>query len=49
MGKTEVSVFSISILSGKKREKTRKPSRFEKLRLTQNISDLMSFITKDTV
>ena len=32
--KTEVSVFSISILSGKKHEKASKPSRFEKLRLT---------------
>ena len=32
--KTEVSVFSISILSGKKCEKTSKPSRFEKLRWT---------------
>jgi hypothetical protein len=33
--KTEVSVFSISILSGKKSEKTSKPSRYEKLRGTQ--------------
>ena len=32
--KTEVSVFSISILYGKKHEKTSKPSRFEKLRWT---------------
>ena len=32
--KTEVSVFSISILSGKKHEKASKPSRFEKLRWT---------------
>ena len=32
--KTEVSVFSISILSGRKYEKTSKPSRFEKLRWT---------------
>ena len=32
--KTEVSVFSISILSGKKCEKTSKPSKCEKLRWT---------------
>jgi len=32
--KTEVSVFSISILSGKKCEKTSKPSNCEKLRWT---------------
>jgi hypothetical protein len=28
--KTEVSVFSISILSGKRHEKSKKTSRFEK-------------------
>ena len=33
--KTEVSVFSISILSGKKCEKTSKPSKCEKLRWTE--------------
>ena len=35
--KTEVSVFSISILSGKKCEKTSKPSKRKKMRKTKQI------------